>query len=141
MHPLTNLMCDIVTQDLFRFRWVALQLTQLKKCRNQHSVRKQLQNLPKGLYETYDHILLKINSSDDGMDAKIFLRWLSFSARPMSLDELSEVVVVDLESEDGPKYTPERQYFNKGNVLKNFSGLITESEGMISNFRLQKSSC
>ena len=77
----------------------------------------------------------------DGRDTRTFLWWLSFSARPMSLEELSEVVVVDLESEDGPKYTPERRYFNKGNVLKNFSGFITESEGMISNFRLQKSRC
>jgi len=49
----------------------------------------------------------------------------------MSLEEISEVVVVDLESEDGPKYTPKRRYFDKRDVLKNCLGFITECEGMI----------
>ena len=100
---------------------------------------KQLENLPKGLYATYDQILLKINNlGDHRMNTKTFLQWLSFSACPMSLEEISEAVVVDFESEDGPKYTPERRYFNKRDVLKNCSGFITESEGMISNFILQE---
>ena len=71
------------------------------------------------------------------MDTKTFLQWLSFSAHPMSLEEISETVVVDFESEDGPEYRPERQYFNKRDVLKKCSSFITESEGMISNFTLQ----
>ena len=102
---------------------------------------KQLQTLPKGLYETYDQILLKINNESDRMDTKTFLQWLSFSAYPMSLEEISEVVVVDFESEDGPKYTPQRRYFNKRDVLKNCSGFIIESEGKITNLILQKSIC
>ena len=66
---------------------------------------KQLQTLPKGLYETYDQILLKIDNLGDRMDTKTFLQWLSFSACPMSLEEMSEVVVVNFESENGPEYT------------------------------------
>ena len=102
---------------------------------------KQLQNLPKGLYETYDQILLKIDDLGDRMDTKTFLQWLSFSARPMSLREISEAVVVNFESEDGPEYTPERRYFNKRDVIRNCSGFIIESEGMIFNFILQESIC
>ena len=102
---------------------------------------KQLQDLPKGLYETYDQILLKINNLGDRKDTKRILQWLSFSAYPMSLEEISEVVAVNFESEDGPEYTPERCYFNKRDVLKNCSGFITESEGMVSNFILQESIC
>ena len=102
---------------------------------------KQLQTLPKGLYETYDQILLKINNLGDRMDTKTFLQWLSFSACPMSLEEISEVVVVDFESEDGPEYTPQRRYFNKRDVLKNCSSFITESKGMIFNFILQERVC
>ena len=75
------------------------------------------------------------------MDTKKFLQWLSFSAHPMSLEEISEAVVINFESEDGPKYAPERRYFNKRDVLKNCSGFITESEGMISNLILQKNIC
>src|ERR1700735_2149028 len=91
---------------------------------------KQLQILPKGLYETYDQILLKINNLGDRIDTKTFLQWLSFSTCPMSLEEISEAVVVNLESEDGPEYTPQRRYFNKRDVLENCSGFVTESKGM-----------
>jgi len=113
------------------FRWVALQLTELKECSNHHSVMEQLKILPKGLYETYDQILLKVNNLGNRMDTKIFLQWLCFSARSMSLEEISEVVVVNFESENGPEYTPKRRYFNKRDVLKNCVGFITESEGKI----------
>ena len=99
---------------------------------------EQLQNLPKGLYETYDQILLKIDNLGDCMDTKMILQWLSFSAHPMSLEEISEAIMVNFE-EDGPKYTPERHYLNKRDVLKNCTSFITESEGMISNSILQES--
>jgi len=67
---------------------VALQLTELKECPNEDSALKQLPKLPKGLYETYDRILLKINNLGDCMThTKTFLQWLAFSARPMSLEE------------------------------------------------------
>jgi len=111
------------------FRWVALQLIELKKCRNPRAITNQLENLPKGLYETYDQILSKINANDS-TDTKTFLRWLSFSAYPLSLEELSEAVVVEgFESEDGPQFDSKLRYFNKRKVLENYSGLITESEG------------
>ena len=37
--------------------------------------------------------------------------------------------------------TPQHRYFNKRDILKNCSGFITESEGMISSFILQESAC
>ena len=102
---------------------------------------KQLEILPKGLYETYDRILLKIDNLGNCMDTKTILQWLSFSACPMSLEEISEAVVVNFESEDGPEYTPEWRYFDKRDVLKNCSGFITESEGLIFNFILRENIC
>lgn len=88
---------------------------------------KQLDSLPEGLYETYDRILLKI---DDRTDTKIFLQWLSFSTRPMTLAEIAEAVVVDFNTENQPRYMPSRRYWDKRDVLEKCSGLITESEGI-----------
>ena len=114
----------------------------MKECETKQLVIKQLEKLPKGLYETYDQILLKINNlGDRRTNTKTILQWLSFSAYPMSLEEISEAVVVNFESEDGPEYTPERRYFDKRDVLKNCSSFITESEGMIFNFILQENIC
>ncbi|KAF8162138.1 hypothetical protein BJ912DRAFT_299382 [Pholiota molesta] len=113
------------------FRWVALQLMELKKCSNRRSVMKQLDILPIGLYETYDHILSKIANQADRTETKTFLRWLCFSIRPMTLAEIAETVIVDLDADDGPRCTPELRYWNVEDVLIKCSGFITESKGKV----------
>ncbi|KAF8196084.1 ectomycorrhiza-induced ankyrin-domain/NACHT-domain-containing protein [Pholiota molesta] len=113
------------------FRWVALQLMELKKCSNHRSVLNQLENLPKGLYETYDRILSKVDNKADCTDITTFLRWLCFSVRPMYLAEIAETVTVDFDMEDGPQYVPAHRYWNERDVLEKCAGLITESEGEV----------
>jgi hypothetical protein len=100
---------------------------ELKKCPNRRSVMSQLDNLPKGLYETYDRMFSKIDEQAD--HTKTFLRWVCFSVRPMNLTEISETVVVDLHTADGPRYMPDNHYWDARDVLVKCSGLITESEG------------
>ena len=90
----------IITNCILRFRWVALQLNELKKCRTKTDLKKQLTNLPWGLDKTYDQILLGINEQDYGY-AKTFLQWLSFAARPLTLKELATTAAVDLCAEGG----------------------------------------
>jgi hypothetical protein len=77
---------------------------------------KQLASLPKDLLETYDRIILCIDEECVD-DAKRFLQWIAFSARPLSLEEIAEVVAVDFASEGGPVYDPERRYGNPRNIL------------------------
>jgi hypothetical protein len=103
---------------------------ELKKCSNRRSVMKQLDILPIGLYETYDQILSKIDNQADRTETKTFLRWLCFSIRPMTLAEIAETVIVDLDADDGPRCTPELRYWNVQDVLIKCSGFITESKGM-----------
>jgi hypothetical protein len=89
---------------------------------------EQLASLPKDLLDTYDRIILCIERVDD---AKRFLQWIAFSARPLSLKEIAEVVVVDFASEDSPVYDPERRYNSPRRVLDVCSSLVSESDGML----------
>jgi hypothetical protein len=102
---------------------------ELKKCPNETTVMVQLESLPKGLYETYDRILVKID--EQAGHTKTFLRWLCFSVRPMKLAEISETIVVNLDAADGPRHIPGNRYFDVRDVLAKCSGLINlnESEG------------
>ena len=52
--------CSNLADLLLRFCWVALQLDELEKCLSQYEINKQLAELPKGLDETYNQILKKI---------------------------------------------------------------------------------
>lgn len=61
--------------------------------------------------------------------ALTFLRWLSFSARPLKLDELAEVAGVDFESKPFPRFYPDLRY-NPDIILIVCSSLVvTSSDG------------
>ena len=118
----------IITNCNFRFRWVALQLNELKKCRTKSDLKKQLADLPQGLYKTYDQILLGINEKDHGY-AKTFLQWLSFAARALTLEELATTAAVDLCAENGPEYKSDNELQDNKDVLKICSSFVSKSEG------------
>jgi hypothetical protein len=76
-----------------RFRWVFCQLNTLKKCRKMSTLKDKLDQLPKDLDETYSRILQSIEE-EDSKEALAALKWLAFSERPLSLNELTETVVL-----------------------------------------------
>ena len=112
-----------------RFRWVALQLTDLKKCRTKNAIRKQLGNLPEGLDETYDQILLRIDKRDCDY-TKTFLLWLCFALRPLTLEELAATITVDLAAENGPQFECDNELQDISDVLKMCSSFVIKSKGM-----------
>ncbi|KAF8190524.1 hypothetical protein BJ912DRAFT_925653 [Pholiota molesta] len=91
------------------------------------TARKQVVTLPKGLHETYDQILLKVNEMDH-TDTQTFLRWLCFAVRPLRLSEIAEAISVHFDPENDPHFSPSHRYWNNQDVLKKCSGLIDESE-------------
>jgi hypothetical protein len=82
------------------------------------------------LDETYDQILMGIKKKYRN-HTKLFLCWLSFAACPMTLEELSATVTVDLSAENGPQYKPGNQFQNIQKVLTMCSSLVVKSEGMV----------
>jgi len=120
----------MIIKQKFRFRWVALQLNELKKCRTKTDLKKQLAYLPQGLDKTYDQILLGMNEKDHGY-AKTFLQWLSFAVRPLTLKELATTASIDLSAENGPEYKSDNELQDMKDVLKICSSLVIPSEGII----------
>lgn len=58
-------------------------------------MRQCLKTLPATLDQTYERILTRI-SGEDAPYAKRILQWLTCSIRPLSLDEIAEVVSIDI---------------------------------------------
>ncbi|KAH6838311.1 vegetative incompatibility protein HET-E-1 [Alternaria alternata] len=77
------------------FRWAVCQLDTLGKCCNRAMLRKSLATLPRTLDQTYDRILTAI-SEEHAEYAMRILQWLTFSARPLSVEEVAEVVAIDV---------------------------------------------
>ena len=57
-------------------------------------LRKSLATLPQTLDQTYDRVFAAI-SEQDRVYAMRILQWLTFSARPLSVEEVAEVVAID----------------------------------------------
>ena len=77
-----------------RFRWAYCQLESINKCNQIQSVRETLKCLPTTLYATYDRTLASIPDEAAGI-ALAALTMLTYSARPLTLQELADAVAID----------------------------------------------
>lgn len=108
-----------------RFRWVACQLDLLGDCFNVSHLRRALESLPKTLDDTYARILSNIDQKYNQYNRVILkvLQWLTFSARPLRLQELAEIVAIDVD--ENPRFDPERRWPEPQDILTICSTLIT----------------
>jgi Ankyrin repeats (3 copies) len=95
----------------------------LKRCLTVHDLKKQLETLPRTLDETYDQIFLRIDEAHRENALRI-LQWLSFAARPVSVQEAAEVLAVDIG--DHPHYNVDRKLLDPLDVLLLCSTLVTK---------------
>jgi ankyrin repeat protein len=85
-------------------------------------LRRALATLPSTLDGTYERILSTIREADSQYAIPI-LQWLTFAARPLSLDEVAEIVAIDVKDE--PKFDREEVLEDPTDVLSICSSLIT----------------
>jgi len=119
---LTQCLVISYTNDEARFRWAVCQLDELGKCLNQKMLQKALATLPSTLDQTYNRILAAI-SEEHSQYALHILRWLAFSARPLSIDEVAEVVTIDAKRD--PAFDRDEVLQDPLDALNICSSLIT----------------
>lgn len=84
---------------LGRFLWVFFQIEELSDpSHSKHTFQATLQDLPQGLNETYESILLKIEKKSPRQItfAKKVFDWTLAARRPLALSELQEAVAIGL---------------------------------------------
>ncbi|KAF8344857.1 ankyrin repeat-containing domain protein [Amanita rubescens] len=105
------------------FRWVACQLEELKHCsKSQNMLRQKLNSLPTTLNSTYDQILTRIEEAD-AMNAMKLLLWLTFSERPIHVEELAIILEYDVERQ---QFDLDAKLDYPDDVLKICSSLVTK---------------
>ncbi|KAK6525192.1 hypothetical protein TWF694_005338 [Orbilia ellipsospora] len=106
------------------FRWVACQLSAIRKCKQTGAIRKLLNSLPGTLEETYDRILLSI-PEETWEIARSALMLLTYSLRPLTIQELAEGMVVDIVDQRFDAEEHRLIYYRE--VLEICSSLVTVS--------------
>jgi hypothetical protein len=118
-----------------RFQYVALQLEALKKAKSSEAVENVLKTLPAGLDETYNRVLLSIDLQDRGQ-ACCALMWLAFSRRPLTIDELAEASIIDIEAT--PHFNEARRYITPSDLISLFPGLLVVGDTTLGNGKIIK---
>ena len=103
---------------------MACQLDALRNCYTLKDLKRELGTLPKTLEDTYDQILLRIDDNHRDSALRI-LQWLSLAARPVTIQEASEVLAVDLS--DQPCYDPDLKLLDPQDLMHLCSTLVTRS--------------
>uniref|UniRef100_A0A8H7TTB6 Nephrocystin 3-like N-terminal domain-containing protein n=1 Tax=Bionectria ochroleuca TaxID=29856 RepID=A0A8H7TTB6_BIOOC len=104
------------------FRWVSCQFDTLEQCLDPPSVRRELQILPETLDATYEQILRRINPRQLGT-AKRLLQFLTYSERPLKLEEAVDLIAVDPSSQ--PAFAPENRMPIPEEIIQYCSSLVT----------------
>jgi hypothetical protein len=119
---------DNLTDTCSRFLLVSLQIKELQKCYNEDELKDQLLRLPLDLDGVYDRIISGLDGRHRD-DALKIIQWLSFSARPLELAEVAQVVGVVPDANQGLRFKPSRVSSNSRSVLMICSSLVTETNG------------
>jgi hypothetical protein len=101
---------------------VTCQIDVLRGCHSPAEIVEALRSLPKSLDETYERILLSIPTSHR-KDAVRILQWLVFSARPLRIDEVAELLVAD--PERSPEFDLNRRLFDPQDIASYCGSLVT----------------
>jgi hypothetical protein len=103
-------------------------MDELQECLNQDDLESKLEGLPRSLDEIYDRVVSGLNMEYREDTLKI-LQWLSFSARPLKLAEVAQVVGVVPDLDQGLRFKPSRVFANPRSVLTICSSFVTEIDG------------
>ena len=74
-----------------------------------------------GLDETYKRVLLRIGLQDRAQACRT-LKWLAFSRRPLTIDELAKASIIDIAAT--PPFSEDRRCFTLKDLLCFFPGLL-----------------
>ena len=85
---------------------------------------KQLHHLPKTLEGTYTRILQRV-PPDNEREMRTILMLLTFSTRPLTIQEVAEATAVDLESQI---FSEDERFTDPDDILELCSSLVSVSE-------------
>ena len=103
-------------------------MKELQKCYSEDVLKDRLQGLPHDLDKVYDRIISGLDELHRE-DVLNILQWLSFSACPLKLAEVAQVVGVIPDASQGLRFKLSRVPPNSRSVLKMCSSLVTETNG------------
>ncbi|OBT73411.1 hypothetical protein VF21_08109 [Pseudogymnoascus sp. 05NY08] len=90
------------------------------------AIRNALKSLPQTLDESYDRILLAIQSEEEKELIRRTLQFIIFAIRPMTMEEIAEAVFVE---DSSGALDPDDRFHTPEHLVKNVRSLLTTTGG------------
>nr|XP_001391279.2 hypothetical protein ANI_1_1558064 [Aspergillus niger CBS 513.88] len=115
---------SLLVQANGSFRLMDCQLQTLRRCATPQAVQKALKDLPKSLEEHYFMAISKIDESNR-MSVKNLLRWVAFALRPLSLDEVTSAIAINVDREHTPCIDEDLELLDPESFIDSCSSLVS----------------
>ena len=127
-----SIITEITAKSSGMFRYAHCQLETMAKLRDRRwtTVQKLLQTMPKTIAESYQRILYDAAELDDWSVIQRILLLVSFSARPITLPEVSEFAILEATYDHTTGFNPDDRY-DLSEAIRTISSLITIRDGFI----------
>ena len=106
-----------------RFRWVACQLDALEKCLDPRSLQEALSDLPETLDQTYAR-MIKILPKEHMESAIRILQFLTYSQRPLRLEEAVDIIAVEVGGAGDYGFNPDDRMPKPQEITRYCSSLV-----------------
>ncbi|KAF7347065.1 ANK-REP-REGION domain-containing protein [Mycena venus] len=122
---LKGTICEAISKADGMFRLVQCQLDLLVRQRTQKSLIRILHNLPTTLWETYDHIMQRIDDAghETAEIARRALRWIVDVQWPIRLKQVAEAIMIEPQG----KFNPDYLLTSSAVIVEVLSSLVTHN--------------
>lgn len=100
----------------------------LKPLGRPKAIRNALKSLPQTLDESYDRILMSIQSEEEKELIRRTLQFIIFAIRPMTMEEIAEAVVI---KDSSIALDPDDRFHTPEHLVKNVRSLLTTTGGYL----------
>ncbi|KAH9216165.1 hypothetical protein DL95DRAFT_387922, partial [Leptodontidium sp. 2 PMI_412] len=108
-------------------------MLQIPRVLRPSEIDKILNKLPKGLEETYDRLLQRVED-DDVPEIALALKWLSLAKRPLYIEEVIEASILDV---DKTTILDADRRMSTAQLLSCLTGLVTVEPPLAAGFATQ----
>ena len=104
------------------------QLDSVRQLRRPSAIRKALRTLPRTLDQTYEKILLGVDTSEEREMLRRALQFIVFAVRPVRTEELAEAIIVEA---DWVQLDKEARFIKVDDIFKGLRSLFLTTEGLV----------
>ncbi|KAJ6086763.1 hypothetical protein N7467_005677 [Penicillium canescens] len=115
---------SVISKSAGMFRLAECQLREIDRCYSHHDLDVALTRLPTKLSTIYEQMLGRINSAMR-QKARVLLMWLTFSFRPLLLQEAAELFALQIDGNRSLFLDRQRRLIDPRDILSICPGLVS----------------